>query len=130
MSYTGVYVTTAFFAGIILALSVKDVVASLSRLRTESENNATIFREDSKSASSQSAQSSVPVRAIADGIEGTIGNTPLLRIKSLSDATGCEILAKAEVRPSCEQLKHPLIRLTVSERSWWDSKRSSGIEHY
>lgn len=34
---------------------------------------------------------------IKQGIEGTIGNTPLIKIKSLSDATGCEILAKAEV---------------------------------
>ncbi|KAF2739291.1 PALP-domain-containing protein [Polyplosphaeria fusca] len=33
---------------------------------------------------------------IKEGIEGCIGNTPLIRIKSLSDATGCEILAKAE----------------------------------
>ncbi|KAJ9648296.1 Cysteine synthase 2 [Coniosporium tulheliwenetii] len=31
-----------------------------------------------------------------EGIEGCIGNTPLFKIKSLSDATGCEILAKAE----------------------------------
>lgn len=34
---------------------------------------------------------------IKDGIEGCIGDTPLIKIKSLSDATGCEILAKAEV---------------------------------
>ncbi|KAF2270629.1 PALP-domain-containing protein [Lojkania enalia] len=33
---------------------------------------------------------------VKNGIEGCIGNTPLIRIKSLSDATGCEILAKAE----------------------------------
>ncbi|CAG8513088.1 4018_t:CDS:2, partial [Dentiscutata erythropus] len=33
---------------------------------------------------------------IADGILGLIGNTPLMRIKSLSEATGCEILAKVE----------------------------------
>jgi cysteine synthase len=33
---------------------------------------------------------------IKEGIEGCIGNTPLIRIKSLSEATGCEILAKAE----------------------------------
>lgn len=32
----------------------------------------------------------------ADGIESTIGNTPLFVIKSLSEATGCTILAKAE----------------------------------
>ncbi|KAF1912321.1 tryptophan synthase beta subunit-like PLP-dependent enzyme [Ampelomyces quisqualis] len=33
---------------------------------------------------------------IKEGIEGCIGNTPLIKIKSLSDYTGCEILAKAE----------------------------------
>lgn len=37
---------------------------------------------------------------IVDGIEGCIGNTPLIRIKSLSEATGCDILAKAEVYTS------------------------------
>jgi len=34
---------------------------------------------------------------IVDGVEGLIGNTKLVRIRSLSIATGCEILAKAEV---------------------------------
>lgn len=34
--------------------------------------------------------------SIAPGIEGLIGNTPLMRIASLSDLTGCEILGKAE----------------------------------
>ncbi|KAJ3142106.1 hypothetical protein HDU90_004379 [Geranomyces variabilis] len=33
---------------------------------------------------------------IRDGVAGLIGNTPLFRINSLSEATGCEILAKAE----------------------------------
>lgn len=36
---------------------------------------------------------------IKDGIEGCIGDTPLIKIKSLSEYTGCEILVKAEVRP-------------------------------
>lgn len=31
------------------------------------------------------------------GIESTIGNTPLILIRSLSEATGCEIWGKAEV---------------------------------
>ncbi len=35
--------------------------------------------------------------AVADGIAGCIGNTPLIRIQSLSEATGCDILAKAEL---------------------------------
>ena len=34
---------------------------------------------------------------IARGIEGTIGQTPLVKLKWLSEATGCEILGKAEV---------------------------------
>ena len=33
---------------------------------------------------------------VAVGIEGLIGKTPLVKLKSLSEATGCEILAKAE----------------------------------
>ncbi|KAK6336469.1 hypothetical protein TWF696_002020 [Orbilia brochopaga] len=33
---------------------------------------------------------------IKNGIEGCIGNTPLLRIRSLSEYLGCEVLAKAE----------------------------------
>lgn len=31
-----------------------------------------------------------------DGFAGSIGNTPLIRLNSLSEATGCEILGKAE----------------------------------
>jgi cysteine synthase A len=34
---------------------------------------------------------------LKEGIEGCIGDTPLIKIKSLSEYTGCEILAKAEV---------------------------------
>lgn len=33
---------------------------------------------------------------IRDGFVGTIGNTPLLRLRHLSERTGCEILGKAE----------------------------------
>ncbi len=33
---------------------------------------------------------------IKDGFVGTVGNTPLIRLNSFSDETGCEILGKAE----------------------------------
>ena len=33
---------------------------------------------------------------IRDGLTGTIGNTPLVRLRRASEATGCEILGKAE----------------------------------
>ncbi|MDF3818636.1 cysteine synthase A [Leptospira sp. 96542] len=35
-------------------------------------------------------------KTINNGFEDSIGNTPLIRINSLSDETGCEILGKAE----------------------------------
>jgi cysteine synthase A len=35
--------------------------------------------------------------SIKEGVEGCIGDTPLIKIKSLSEYTGCEILGKAEV---------------------------------
>lgn len=38
-----------------------------------------------------------PMKAVRySGLDGHVGNTPLLRLKRLSDQTGCEILAKAE----------------------------------
>jgi cysteine synthase A len=43
---------------------------------------------------------------IPDGIEACIGNTPLFRIRSLSEATGCEIFAKAEVNPNTLEIVH------------------------
>lgn len=33
---------------------------------------------------------------IRDGFTGTVGNTPLIRLRKASEATGCEILGKAE----------------------------------
>jgi cysteine synthase A len=58
-------------------------------------------RVDAASAGKESKELELSVvksvANIKEGIEGTIGNTPLIKIRSLSDATGCEILAKAEV---------------------------------
>src|SRR5579859_3813385 len=34
--------------------------------------------------------------SIADGFTGSVGNTPLIRLRRISEETGCEILAKAE----------------------------------
>jgi cysteine synthase A len=39
---------------------------------------------------------SIEALDVSDGIAGLIGHTPMLRIQSLSDLTGCEILGKAE----------------------------------
>jgi len=55
---------------------------------------------------------------IKQGIEGCIGDTPLIRIKSLSDATGCEILAKAEVWKAVFSVNFELTSNAVLERGW------------
>jgi cysteine synthase A len=53
--------------------------------------------------------------AIKEGIEGCIGDTPLIKIKSLSEYTGCDILAKAEVRLRWDYMRAAvLMRITSS----------------
>jgi cysteine synthase A len=37
-----------------------------------------------------------PFAGISDGLVGSIGNTPLIRLRRASEATGCDILGKAE----------------------------------
>jgi cysteine synthase A len=45
----------------------------------------------------QSQNEKAPKRKeVRDGLHGAIGNTPLIRLKLLSELTGCEILGKAE----------------------------------
>lgn len=90
-----IYIGTAFVAGVGLALICKDVLSP--------ERRHAIVPHSAKEADALVARPGPP--AIVNGIEGCIGNTPLFRIKSLSDATGCEILGKAEVccsATSCE----------------------------
>ncbi|XP_027074936.1 cysteine synthase 2 isoform X1 [Coffea arabica] len=47
-------------------------------------------------ASSKKTPKTLSVKKARNGLVAAIGNTPLIRINSLSDATGCEILGKAE----------------------------------
>ena len=82
-----IYIGSAFFAGALLALVCKEMLESHLQHQSSTE---------SKSQSDVLVARSGPP-AIVEGIQGCIGNTPLFRIKSLSDETGCEILAKAEV---------------------------------
>lgn len=34
--------------------------------------------------------------SVAQGFAGSVGNTPLVRLRGVSEETGCEILGKAE----------------------------------
>lgn len=85
--HSAVYIGTAFIVGFSLALVCREIL--YPRARPEES-------ESSPTSDGLIARSGPP--AIVEGIQGCIGNTPLFRIKSLSDETGCEILAKAEVR--------------------------------
>lgn len=103
----------AFVAGILLTLGYKDVYPDLERRFREARKPKgprldkrssiwtlrSIHKVELKDNTEQEFDldsSDIPVEAISEGIEGCIGNTPLIKIKSLSEATGCEILAKAE----------------------------------
>lgn len=119
-AYGSAALAIAFVAGILVTLGFKDLYPDLEgtyqqkRKRpsgrrwsasTLAARRSSLFffqpvqLEDHESDSQQDADfhtngNSPP--PIADGIEGTIGNTPLLRIRSLSELTGRTILAKAE----------------------------------
>lgn len=59
---------------------------------------STYRRRTEESATTRANLSPIELRSdvILDGVTGLIGNTPLVRINSLSDALGVEILGKAE----------------------------------
>ena len=99
------YATVAFFAGVLVCLGFKDLYPDLERRYRRRygarktlagaglEDNPQIQLEDCE----REGKGDGGVRPIPNGIEACIGNTRLFRIKSLSDATGCDILGKAEV---------------------------------
>lgn len=120
------YITSAFIAGILLTLGFKDFYPDLerrfrrgrrARLAKASSgsssagigdavenNNKDIILDDhtiaggiNGVAGGGSRWDDEVVRDVPNGIEACVGNTPLFRIKSLSEETGCEIFAKAEV---------------------------------
>ena len=105
---TKVYIGLSFVAGILITLGFKDVYPDLERryrqrLRRLSTTNPEIIAKVGEKVALKDntdrleTTDRIPEIEIPEGIEGCIGNTPLFKIKSLSDATGCEILAKAEV---------------------------------
>ncbi|KAJ5232477.1 Tryptophan synthase beta subunit-like PLP-dependent enzymes superfamily [Penicillium chermesinum] len=99
-----IYIGTAFAAGVCLALIGKDLLDSRRRQKDSTKG----------AISGQLIARSGPP-AIVDGIEGCIGNTPLFRIKSLSDETGCEILAKAEFLNGAGQSSKDRVALSMIE---------------
>lgn len=99
------YATTAFLAGIILTLGFKDFYPDLEfrfwkrRKANKTLAGAGLNADDHIKLEDRENEGGVGevVCKLPEGIEACIGNTPLFRIRSLSEQTGCEILAKAEV---------------------------------
>ena len=128
--HTKLHVTGAFVAGVLLCLAVRDFYPSLewrSHRRLSPALNKTIVSagfadeehidlEDHENVTgAERVGANVP-----EGIEACIGNTPLFKVKSLSDITGCEILGKAEViskSPNTTPLNRTPDVRSVSQ--WW-----------
>ncbi|KAI9744562.1 MAG: Cysteine synthase 2 [Claussenomyces sp. TS43310] len=106
-TYGTVAISVAFVAGIIVTLGFKDLYPDLERRYQRRRGRATssidsrrgsthltpVKLEDHTRRPSTTVPAAPPIPC---GIEGTIGHTPIFEIKSLSEATGCSILAKAE----------------------------------
>lgn len=113
---TRIYISSAFIAGIVLTLGFKDLYPDLERrfrkrwrrqpARTlagagldNSQDSDPIGLEDhTRAPDGVEIKDNYTVLRIPEGIAACVGNTPLFKIRSLSEETGCEILAKAEVR--------------------------------
>ncbi|KAK1821090.1 Cysteine synthase 2 [Friedmanniomyces endolithicus] len=111
--------TGGFLFGIIVTLALKDLYPDLEasyrrrirqlrgvniphplpgqtdyvRLEDHTRRNSKIVTDpqDARRTHDRDSVEEIPV-----GIEGLIGNTPLIKLRALSKAVGCEILAKAE----------------------------------
>lgn len=97
------YAITAFVAGVLLTLGYKDFYPDLEwRFWTRRRTKRTLASAGLDESGGINLEDHETNRAttieVSQGIEACIGNTPLFNIKSLSHETGCDILAKAEVR--------------------------------
>ena len=130
------YAITAFLAGILLTLGYKDLYPDLEwrfwRRRRANRTIANAVPNESGPITLEDHEKDWWTTInVPEGIESCIGNTPLIKIKSLSDETGCDILAKAEV--SCRTLITDFTlsdRLVVSQRRWRQSERQSCLKHH
>ena len=68
---------------------------------------------------------------IKDGFTGSIGNTPLIRLRRLSDETGCEILGKAEFMNPGGSVKDRAAKWIVleAERIAIEAQRALNVRH-
>ncbi|GAD94208.1 hypothetical protein AN1513.2 [Paecilomyces variotii No. 5] len=121
--HSRLYIGAAFVAGILLTLGFKDFYPELERhfrerrTRKDESEESLVYDQDGNLSLQDLSKDSLQARtgppAIVEGIEGCIGNTPLLKIKSLSEETGCEILAKAEFLNGAGQSSKDRVALSM-----------------
>ncbi|KAK9454627.1 tryptophan synthase beta subunit-like PLP-dependent enzyme [Dipodascopsis uninucleata] len=108
MDTRAISLLTGLSIGIVISISIQSIRLDRSAgSDTEARNGgnnivsalksviAAIFARSHKDAKDSSSVSCN--QNIKNGVECLIGNTPLMKIKSLSEATGCEIWAKMEL---------------------------------
>jgi len=118
----------SFSAGLAVALIlqhlhqryVDDTSPSTSKLSRGSSSPHLTSINDGLSSTKPSDPSPSPLstlRPLGSGIESTIGNTPLIEIKSLSTLTGCTILAKCEFLNGAGQSPKDRVALSIITRA-------------
>lgn len=102
-AYGSAAVALAFAAGMLVTLGLKDFYPDLERRFQRKRRvdggsrRGSLFWGPPVTLEDHESESSTPKKAhLVEGIEACIGNTPLIKIQSLSEATGRTILAKAE----------------------------------
>ncbi|KAK0730370.1 tryptophan synthase beta subunit-like PLP-dependent enzyme [Lasiosphaeris hirsuta] len=112
-AYGTAALAVAFATGILVTLGFKDIYPELEshferrcarrkggQVASERRRSSFFFGpvqlEDHETEDLGGDGSNLRYNGIVEGIEGCIGNTPLVKIRSLSEATGRTILAKAE----------------------------------
>lgn len=104
-TYGTAAVAVAFTAGILVTLGFKDFYPDLELRFRRKHHQAKGRGSKSRTPRRSSSFWDKPVQledhedqwsGLSEGIESCIGHTPLIKINSLSEATGCTILAKAE----------------------------------
>lgn len=72
----------------------------------------------STSSTAQSVQDGRNHRKIAQDLFELIGDTPMIKLQSLSNATGCTILAKCEFMNPGICLRFDSVRMVVGRTEW------------